>query len=146
MKWRQEALLCIRTKEEIRRVREGRLLPVAFCEELETYFKEVVENLTGDAEAWATYDLSGDGPLFVLQPGVDNPADLGAAGLPKEFGGLFGAPIEHACLLKLGDLQVFRVLVVANNEYAIEIYAQVGGFGEKLDRHLRRHCTGGETE
>lgn len=67
-------------------------------DELERYFRETVELLAGDKEAWIDYDLTEDGPFLVLQPEIDNLYNLGDYGLTQEYGGLLSATPEFASM------------------------------------------------
>ena len=130
-------MLEIKTIEDILRNRTEKLLPIALATELERYFRELAESLTGRQDTWETHDLKEDGPILVMQPGVDDPKDLGAYGMTREFGGLYEAPIEFTSMVKLDGMELFKTILVLNNSFCLAIYSEVSKFGPKFDEHLR---------
>jgi len=132
-------VLKIRTIGDIERIRREGQLPAAVIDELERHFKELTWGLTGEEDAWETYDLATDGPILVLQPGIDDPCDLGVYGMTREVGGLFGTPIEFTDTVKVGDTEFFRIVLVLDNSFCLSIFSEAGRFGPELDEHLREH-------
>ena len=130
-------MLKIKTIEDIRRIRTEKLLPEALAAELERYFKELCESLSGEEDAWSTCDLEEDGPILVMQPGVDDPRNMGLYGLTQECGGLYDAPIEFTSMVKLDGMELFKTILVLNNSFCLAIYSEVGKFGPEFDKHLR---------
>jgi hypothetical protein len=63
------SVLLLQTIEDIRRVREGALLPASLLVEVEAHFKQLAERFTGEPDAWEAFDLSEYGHIVVLQPG-----------------------------------------------------------------------------
>lgn len=132
-------MITIRTIGDIRRLREESLLQEEFIAELERDFKEITGSLTGREDAWETHDLEEDGPILMLQPGVDDPGDLGEYGLTRECGSLYEAPIEFTSLVRLSAMELFRTVLVLNNSFCLVIYSEAGKFGPELDDLLREH-------
>ena len=125
-------MIRINTYEDIEKLRQRKELSEELLDELEQYFKEVVESLTDDNKAWKAHDLSAEGPFWILEPGVDDPENL------TNFGSLLEAPIEFTSLVRLTDTDYFRAVLVLDNEYCLVVFSEVGRFGE-LDNHLTQY-------
>lgn len=132
-------MLTIKTMADIHSICEKGQLPKVFVNELEQYFKDLAEHLTGEKEAWETFNLQMDGPILILQPGMDDPGDLGAYGLNKDNGGLYEAPIEFTDLIELGGISLFKTVLLLDNEYCLTIFCEVGKFGREFDDYLLEH-------
>ena len=125
-------MIRINTYEDIENQRKGNKLSETFLNELERYFKDIVESLTDDADAWRTYDLKAEGPIWILEPDTDNPENL------PDLGSLYEAPIEFTSVVKLTREEYFRTILVLDNEYCLVVFSEIGGF-PKLDELLQNY-------
>ncbi len=132
-------MLTIKTIEDIHRIRVKGQLPEVFVAELEQYFKDLAEHLTGEKDTWPTFNLQLDCPILALQPGVDDPGNLGAYGMTKDYDGIYGAPIEFTDLLDLEGISLFKTVLVLDNDYCLTIFSEVGRFGREFDDYLLEH-------
>ncbi|MDT3700901.1 MAG: hypothetical protein RO469_15940 [Thermincola sp.] len=69
-------MITIKTMADIYNMRGKGQFPEAFVAELEQYFKDLAEHLTGEKDSWPDFNLRMDGPILVLVPGEDDPGDL----------------------------------------------------------------------
>lgn len=129
-------MLTIKTLRDIHRIRKENLLPQAVMDEIEQYFRDLTENLTGEEDAYLTYNLEMDGPILVLQANIDDPYDLPCYGMTKEYGGLFSVPIEFTSRVKIGNTDWFKTYILLDNDFCLILYSEVGRFGEEFDQYL----------
>lgn len=107
--------------------------------EIEHYFKDLSESLTGEKDGWQTCNLGLEGPILVFEPGTDDHSKLGDYGLAWECHGDFWLPIEFTSLIKLQSMELFKTLIVLDNSFCLTIYSQVGQFGQAFDDFLSEH-------
>ena len=132
-------MLIINTNTDIKKIKQKSLLHNALIQELEQYFKEITESLTGDAKAWKTYNIEEDGSIIVLQPEIDDPSNIEEFGFSKENGGLFEAPIEFVILISLEEIEFYKTTIVINNSCCIVIFSEKGKFQEDFDQFLEEY-------
>ena len=132
-------MLTIKTIQDIRRIQNERLLPEEMFLEIEQYFKDLVESLTGEPDGWQTYNLELDGPILVLEPGADDLSKFANHGLTWESNGAPWLPIEFTSIVKLQGMELFKTLIVLDNSFCLTIYSQVGQFGQAFDDFLVEH-------
>lgn len=130
-------MLIINTMKDIQKIQKERLLPQVLVEELEKYFKELVENITGKNN-WNTYSLEHDGSIIVLD-NTDNPHDLKEIGFHKVHGGIFSSYPEFANIIELEGESYYKIIIVCNNSYALVVYSRVGQFGEEFEHWIQEY-------
>lgn len=132
-------MLTIKTIQDILWIKNERLLPEEMFLEIEQYFKDLTESLTGEPDGWQTYNLELDGPILVLEPGADDLSKLANHGLTWECNGAPWLPIEFTSLIKLQSMELFKTLIDLDNSFCLTIYSQVGQFGQAFDDFLAEH-------
>lgn len=132
-------MLKVNTLEDIRRIGSENLLPKPYVEELERYFKEVVESITGE-KIWSTYNIEGEGSILILQKD-DDIYDYKELGLTREYGGIFGATPEFADIIEIEGMKLFRIVVVCDNSCAVVIFAEAGQLGEEFDEWIMEYLS-----
>jgi len=53
--------------------------------EIEHYFKDLSGSLTGEKDGWKNCNLEIEGPILVLEPGIDDLSELAKYGLNWDF-------------------------------------------------------------
>ncbi|WP_174705161.1 hypothetical protein [Desulfocucumis palustris] len=89
-------------------------------DETEHQLTTVYENVNEGASI-EEFSLRDIGPIVVLEPG-DNVRDLEEIGLNSEDGGPLGAASEWVELMERDGQKFYSLVIVLNNEYAINIY------------------------
>jgi nitrate reductase NapAB chaperone NapD len=123
--------------QDIRKIKLEQQLPQVLVEELEKYFKELVENLTGKKN-WNIYSIEHDGSIVVLE-NTDNPHDLDEIGFSKAHGGIFSSYPEFANTIELEGESYYKIIIVCNNSYALVVYSKVGQFGEEFEHWIQEY-------
>lgn len=132
-------MITIKTIQDIQKIQNERLLPKEMFLEIEQYFKDLAESLTGEKDGWKTCNLELDGPIFVLEPGIDDLSKLAKYSLNWDFNGDFWLPIEFTSLIKLQSMELFKTLIVQDNSFCLTIYSQIGQFGQAFEDFLSEH-------
>ncbi len=125
-------MIKIKTISDLERIRADNQIPEAIVIEIERYFKELCYGLTGEEDAWMINNLESDGPILVLEPGVDNPSDLKAYGMTAECGGIFAVPVEFTEKVVLDNLELFKTLILLDNSFCLTIFSQAGNTARNL--------------
>lgn len=110
----------IKTTEDISLLRQAGALSHVLLNEIERQLTTVYENVNDGADI-EEFSLRDIGPIVVLEPG-DNVRDLEEIGLNPEDGGLLGAAPEWVELMEREGQKFYSMVIVLNNEYAINIY------------------------
>lgn len=132
-------MLTIRTIEDVRRIRDEHLISEQIVAEIEQFFKMLSESLTGEPDGWKTYDITPDGPILVMQPGIDDPNVMNVYGMTAQNHGLFGSMIEFTSKIRLDGVELFKTVLVLDNSFCLVIYSEVGKFGEEFDQYLTEY-------
>ncbi|GBF34413.1 hypothetical protein DCCM_3526 [Desulfocucumis palustris] len=110
----------IKTMEDISLLRQAGALSPVLPDETEHQLTTVYENVNEGASI-EEFSLRDIGPIVVLEPG-DNVRDLEEIGLNSEDGGPLGAASEWVELMERDGQKFYSLVIVLNNEYAINIY------------------------
>lgn len=130
-------MIIIKTHTDIVEVRNKRQLPETYIDELEQYFKELSESMTGEEDAWRIHNLEEDGPIIVIEKG-DDIQDLQIYGIEMETGGLMGTWPEFCNSVTLyegeqGTIELWKLFLLLTNDFMLVFYIEKGIFGPKFD-------------
>ncbi len=110
----------LQTLEDIRCLAKAKTYPKPLTDYLEQNFYEL-HNAFCAKELPEAFTLADIGPLIILEPG-DNLDDLSVIGLNSQDGGLTGAGPEFIDRLDLPGLEVYKAVIVYNNDYRVTIF------------------------
>ncbi len=113
----------LQTLADIACLEEYDFYPAGFMACLRELFHSLRAGLTDDDDkkTLEEFTLHRYGPLVILEAG-DNLADLSFLGLHRAENGLMGAPIESAERNEIDGFFWYELLVVFNNDYAINFF------------------------
>lgn len=116
----------IKTLEDISLLRQARAL------------SPVYENVN-DGAGIEEFSLRDIGPIVVLEPG-DNVRDLEEIGLNPEDGGLLGTAPEWVELMEREGQKFYSMVIMLNNEYAINVYCPPDAVDDETQRWLEEQA------
>lgn len=104
--------------------------------ELLKYFQEIAEGIVG--EAWQDYNLSEIGPILVIED--DDTIDvLAEYGLMQGNKNIPQVLPEFALKVRIGDIEMLRIIWVCNDSFGLSIYYPVGKFGQAFDQYISQY-------
>ncbi|MEK3688270.1 hypothetical protein [Paenibacillus sp. FSL R10-2736] len=101
---------------------------------LQNYFNQLREAI-GDTQD-TLFTLDRHGPIIILEAG-DNLFDLSFVGLRREDRGLLGSMPEYVEVYNLGDIQIYKIVVMHTNDYMVTFFTQVGIHDEEVEQWLK---------
>jgi hypothetical protein len=120
-------MITIYTLEEIKELNN---IHRELKEELLNYFREISEGIVG--EEWAGYNLSEVGPILVVED-TDKIDDLDEYGLMQGNGSIPQSLPEFALRVKIGEIELFKIIWVCNDSSGLSVYYPVGSFGKEFE-------------
>lgn len=129
-------MIIINTMDDIQKLRNQKKVDKHLVDELDKYFKELTHSFTG-RNNWQTFTLKEEGSIIILEE-KDNPHDLEEIGFPKEHGGLLSSYPEFADLLKIGEINYYKIVIVCSNSYGIVVYSRIGQFGDDFEKWVEK--------
>lgn len=128
----------VKTMNDISLLRQAEALSPVLLNEINRQLTTVYENVNDrtDIEEFSLRDI---GPIVVLEPG-DNVRDLEEIGLNPEDGGLLGAAPEWVELLERAGQKFYSMVIVLNNEYAVNIYCPPDAVDDETQRWLEEQA------
>lgn len=111
----------IQTKQDLDILRKANVIQEKYMEIVEKQFMNLYKNL-GEEEGILLdeFSLADEGQIILLELG-DNLRNLGVIGLDSS-GGLIKVIPEFINEIELGELTVYEVIILYNNEFAVTIY------------------------
>jgi len=102
-------------------------------------FSDIYTNLSVETTIH-TFSLENYGYIVVLQP-EDNVRDLSEIGLPPASAGLIDVAPEFVIKDTLVDgTYVYRIGILFNNEWMLELFSIAGQFDEEVETWLASQC------
>jgi hypothetical protein len=99
-------------------------------EELLNYFHEITEGIVG--EEWEGYNLSEVGPILLVEDG-DTINVLDEYGLLQGNENIPQTLPEFALRVKIGEVELLKIIWVCNDSFGLSVYYPVGGFGKEFE-------------
>lgn len=111
----------IQTKQDLDILRKANVIQEKYMKIVEKQFMNLYKNL-GEEEGILLdeFSLADEGQIILLELG-DNLRNLGIIGLDSS-GGLIKVIPEFINEIDLGELTVYEVIILYNNEFAVTIY------------------------
>lgn len=128
----------IKTMDDINLLRQAGALTPSLLDEIERQLRTVYENVN-DGDGIEVFSLRDTGPIVALEPG-DNVRDLEEIGLNSEDDGLLGAAPEWVELMEREGQKFYSIVIVLNNEYAINIYCPPDTVDDEAQRWLEEQA------
>jgi len=128
----------VKTMEDISLLRQAGALAPVLLDEIERQLTTVYKNVNDGADI-GNFSLRDIGPVVVLEPG-DNVRDLEEIGLNPEDGGLLGSAPEWVELMERAGQKFYSMVIVLNNEYAINVYCPPGAADDETQRWLEEQA------
>lgn len=139
-KERDKLMLKIENMRDVNEVRKKGLLQDAYIEEVERYFKELCESLTGQEDAWKNHSMEQSGSILILQNPVDieQLEDYGIEGWGTDEAAVFP---EFCTIVRLENegvsFRLIKVFVLLNNECMLVMYIEEGLLDEGVEKWLK---------
>ncbi len=125
-------MLTVRTAQDVGRLRRDGALNPRYLEYLEELFGQLQGALsTGDE---GEFNLESHGYIVVIGK-EDNPRGLPGVGLGT--GGLLASWPEFVEVVDIGDVRLYKVAVLYDNEYMMLFLSEVGQFDEETESWLQ---------
>ena len=104
--------------------------------ELLTYFEEIARGIV--EEDWTTYNLEEVGPILVIEDN-DTIDALDEYGLMQGSKTVPQSLPEFALKVKIGNVEMMKIIWVCNDSFGISVYYPVGKFGQEFDDYIREY-------
>jgi hypothetical protein len=124
-------MITIYTLEEIKAIGD---ISEPLKEELLAYFQEIAKGIVG--EEWMTYNLEEVGPILVIED-EDTVDVLDEYGLMQGIKSIPQAMPEFALKVKVGDVEMMKIIWICNDSFGLSVYYPVGKFGQEFDDYIR---------
>ncbi|WP_218642158.1 hypothetical protein [Paenibacillus odorifer] len=104
---------------------------------IQIYFNQLRDEIgdTGDR----LFVLDRYGYIVILEVG-DNLYDLECVGLNRKDCGLLGSMPEYVETLQLGDITVYKIVVMYTNDFIITFFTQKGIHAEEIEQWLNEQA------
>lgn len=126
-------MITIYTLEDIKKLQN---ISDTMKQELLNYFEEIVKGIVGDA--WQSYNLEEIGPILVIE-------DKDTIDVLDEYGVMQGSETvpeslpEFADRLKVGDVEMLRIIWICNDSFGLSVYYTIGKFGQEFDDFISKY-------
>lgn len=125
----------IKTQQDINMLYQARALPAVLLSHVENYLKQLKKELEDVVESEFFQERNG---YIVVLEGGDNVRDLSNVGLSCEGSRLLGSCPEYVELLDVGEgLQVYKNVVLNDNDYLMTFFTQARAYDEEVEQWLK---------
>ncbi|MGQ4680711.1 hypothetical protein [Paenibacillus polymyxa] len=126
----------IQTQQDMDSLHVSPLSPALFGH-IQEYFTQLRDSFHDKDDPY--FSLQPYGPIIILEAG-DNLHDLNLVGLRREDDGFFGSCPEYVELYDLGNIQIYKIVVMNTNDYIITLFTQVGIHHKEAEQWLREQA------
>lgn len=125
-------MLRVKTAQDVERLRREGALNSRYLEYLEELFGQLHGALSDGSQV--EFSLESHGYIVVIERG-DDPRNLSGVGLGA--GGLLDAWPEFVEVVDCGDLRLYKVAVLYDNEYMMLFLSEVGQLDQEAEDWLK---------